>query len=51
MAKKQYGIMPPFPHLLAMLRGSQYRHFFLGDRLVAQTHHSFARWEVGAGAD
>lgn len=30
MAKKQYGIMPPFPHLVAMLRGSQYRHFVLG---------------------
>ncbi|HBR7504845.1 hypothetical protein [Klebsiella pneumoniae] len=30
MAKKQYGIMPPFPHLVAMLRGSQHRHFVFG---------------------
>ncbi|EPG1747646.1 hypothetical protein MBQ75_003584 [Klebsiella pneumoniae] len=30
MAKKQYGKMPPFPKLVAMLRGSQYRHFVFG---------------------
>ncbi len=30
MAKKQYGIMPPFPHLVAMLRGYKYRHFVFG---------------------
>ncbi|WP_240024311.1 hypothetical protein [Serratia marcescens] len=30
MAKKQYGIMPPFPKLVAMLRGSDGRHFVYG---------------------
>lgn len=30
MAKKQYGIMPPFPKLVAMLRGSDSRHFVYG---------------------
>lgn len=30
MAKKQYGIMPPFPKLVAMLRGSDCRHFVYG---------------------
>ncbi|MCO7511787.1 hypothetical protein NJH77_21285 [Serratia fonticola] len=30
MAKKQYGIMPPFPRLVAMMRGSDGRHFVYG---------------------
>ncbi|MBU4682389.1 hypothetical protein KC222_10215 [Cedecea davisae] len=30
MAKKEYGIMPPFPQLVAMLRGSKQRHFVFG---------------------
>lgn len=30
MAKQQYGIMPPFPKLVAMRRGSPYRHFVFG---------------------
>ncbi|BBW56879.1 hypothetical protein THOKLE004_30640 [Klebsiella pneumoniae] len=30
MAKKQYGIMPPFPQLVAMRYGSQYCHFVFG---------------------
>lgn len=30
MAKRQYGIMPPFPKLVAMLRGSEGRHFVYG---------------------
>ncbi|EIV6182279.1 hypothetical protein L9H89_001971 [Klebsiella aerogenes] len=30
MAKKEYGIMPEFPKLVAMLRGSKQRHFVFG---------------------
>lgn len=30
MAVKQYGIMPEFPKLVAMLRGSTNRHFVFG---------------------
>ena len=30
MAKKQYGIMPPFPKLVAITRSSDRRHFVYG---------------------
>ena len=30
MAKKQYGIMPPFPKMVAMMRSSDNRHFVYG---------------------
>ncbi|EAS0547405.1 hypothetical protein EX404_21835 [Salmonella enterica] len=30
MSKRQYGIMPPFPALVVMMRGSERRHFVYG---------------------
>ncbi|MFS8079947.1 hypothetical protein UDZ25_14110 [Serratia marcescens] len=48
MAKKQYGIMPPFPKLVAMMRGSDTRHFVYGiDWLTnAVTIHRNGAYEI-----
>lgn len=37
MAKRQYGIMPPFPKVIAMLRGSDTRHFVYGIDWLGRT--------------
>ncbi|CAI0713372.1 Uncharacterised protein [Serratia quinivorans] len=48
MAKKQYGIMPPFPKLVAMMRSSDSRHFVYGiDWLTkAITIHRNGAYEI-----
>lgn len=37
MSKRQYGIMPPFPKLVAMMRGSDNRHFIYGINWLSKT--------------
>lgn len=37
MAVRQYGVMPELPKLIAMLRGSQNRHFVFGIDWLSRT--------------
>ncbi|MCK2155651.1 hypothetical protein [Citrobacter braakii] len=37
MAKRQYGVMPPLPKLVAMMRGSENRHFIYGINWLDET--------------